>query len=129
MHIVYVIILSRRCSASLLRRTMTLLARSVRHEKVSGDYWVMQNVCVRAKHNSQVGEWSQPVYVIHTLPADGALPEGTAKNHVFKKSTCKGNILKQTRADLADKMKELWKTVNLVESKFSGTWTDVDYGY
>ena len=93
--------------------------------KSSGDYWVMQNVCVRAKPNSQVGEWSHRIYLIHTYPANGALPDGTKKHHLFKRKLCKGNVLVQSAGELAVKIKELMKCVRQVSSEMK-TWDEVD---
>ena len=83
------------------------------------EFWVMERVCVRSKPNSQVGEWSPPLFLLHSLPADGALPGGTKKHHLFKKKMCKGNPLVQTPAELQLKLDGLKKTVDKI-SHFSG---------
>ena len=63
-------------------------------------YRVMKNVSFCVKPNSQVSAWSSPIYMLHSFPPDGALPEGSLKHHLFKRSTHKGLPLKQTDDEL-----------------------------
>ena len=91
-------------------------------KKTETDYWVMEHVSVLAKPNSQVGDWSPPLYLLHGLPVNGALPDGTKKHHLFKKKMCKGNPLVQTPAELALKIAGLKRTVAEVALFMNGTW-------
>ena len=91
----------------------------------TANYRVMKNVCVRAKPNAQVAQWSAPIYLVHSLPPDGALPGGTPKHHLFKRSTCKGRTLVQSSAELELKLSGLRSSVNSIREKMS-TWDAVD---
>ena len=107
---------------------LTECAGEIRAPQGNGldNFLVMKKASVRSKPNSQVGDWSPPIYLVHSFPAEGSLPEGTLKHHLFKRRTCKGAVLEQSAADLKLKFDGLKKTVDLVKSTSSGTWDEID---
>jgi hypothetical protein len=101
----------------------------VRGQGSAGHYWVMQDVIICAKANSQCSEWSEGLHLLHTFPTNMTIPEATGKHHLFKKSTCKLKPLEQSPKDLKDKLDSLRLTVSKVSelslyTEEAGNWWD-----
>ena len=75
------------------------------------NFWNMQPVHVIAKPNSQVEVWSDPIWLVHTLPEKGDMPTPTCRHHLFKKMRSQGAPCIQSKEDLAMKLTALKKTV------------------
>jgi hypothetical protein len=80
------------------------------------NFVVMENVCVRAKPNCRVEEWSPKLFLIKALPDEGDVPEGTTKRHLFQAKTCKRKPIVQTPEELELKFDALKKTVGLASN-------------
>ena len=91
--------------------------KEIRAPRKGNECWTMQPAYVRAKPNSQVSEWSPPIWLVHTLPEDGHLPQATTKTHLFKQKKQKGKDLVQSPAELASKLLQLKKTVDLCSKR------------
>jgi len=75
---------------------------------------VMKKTCVRAKPNSQIREWSAPLYLLTSMPDENDMPEGTPKFHLFRKLTREQKSIEQSPEELEKKLDALKKTVREV---------------
>jgi len=77
------------------------------------------NVYVRFKPNTRVKNWSDPLYLLKSLPEKDSLPQGTSKRHLFHQHKHKGEVLDQSVEELDGKLKDLTKTVKYLEDNYN----------